>query len=168
MTINDENKVEILNENNRSFFTWIQTFSKKIVTAFSILYMAVVIALIIMLVYGLRMGFTDGISTMITEINETFRIVIGGYLIKAAIENGFKITGGYFEGINRLKLKLQAKRSGASLDDISLSESEEDESDLEEPEEYGLTDEEIAEMKEFAEKEEVEVQEAKIILAKQS
>lgn len=61
--------------------------------------------MIFMLLYQLKQGFTDGFSTMISEINETFRVVIGGYLIKAAVENGFKITGSYFANINRMKLE---------------------------------------------------------------
>ena len=140
MAANDNNMVDKLNENNSSFFSWIQSFSKKIVTTFSILYLAVVIAIVIMLMFGLRAGYTDGISTMITEINETFRVVIGGYLIKAAFENTFKITGAYFTAINKLKIK--AMNNGEDLQ-------EEDEEDIERS-----VDDEVPE---FEEPEEIEI-----------
>ena len=131
MTIKNTEKktVENMNEDNGKFFNWIQTFSKKIVTIFSILYLAVIVSLIIMLMYELRMGFTDGLSTMISEINETFRIVIGGYLIKAALENSFKITGSYFQSINKLKLQAFAKSKKLKLNFVDDDESEEVEED---------------------------------------
>lgn len=37
-------------------------------------------------------GNTAAITTLITESNETFRVVVGGYLIKAGIENACKIV----------------------------------------------------------------------------
>ena len=115
----DGSNMDKVNEDNGKFMTWVQTFSKKIVTVFSFLYVIIVIVMVSMLVYELRVGYTDGLSTMITEINETFRVVIGGYLIKAAVENGFKITGSYLIGVNKLKLKEQ----GAKEEEDSYVES---------------------------------------------
>lgn len=102
-----ENNIDIDEFNNEQtkFMGWIQSFSKRVVSVFSVLYVLIVIVMVSMLVYELRIGITDGLSTMITEINETFRVVIGGYLIKAAVENGFKITGTFLANINKIKLQ---------------------------------------------------------------
>lgn len=43
------------------------------------------------------------LDTLITEINTTFRDVIGGYIIKAATENAFKITGSIIDRILEAK-----------------------------------------------------------------
>ena len=110
--------IDKVNNDNTGFILWAQNFSKKIVTIFSILYVIIIIVMVTMLTFELRIGFTDGVSTMISEINETFRIVIGGYLIKAAVENGFKITGTYLAGINKAKL---VANSDLSTDEVETA-----------------------------------------------
>lgn len=102
----DGSHMEEVNKENGNFLSWIQTFSKKIVTVFSVLYVVIIVIMVSMLSFQIQHGMSDGLSTMITEINETFRIVIGGYLIKAGVENGFKITGNFLANINRQKLQL--------------------------------------------------------------
>ena len=51
-----------------------------------------------------QQGNISGIDTLITEINTTFRDVIGGYIIKAAVENAIKIGGGYLISLYETKL----------------------------------------------------------------
>ena len=47
----------------------------------------------------------SGIDTLIAENNSTFREIVGGYIIKAAIENAVKIAGNYYIGITDGRLK---------------------------------------------------------------
>lgn len=119
----DEYPMDEVNQENTTFMSWLQSFTKKIVTVFSILYVLIIIVLVSMLGIQLHAGFSDGLSTMITEINETFRVVIGGYLIKATIENGFKITGSFLCGINKSKID-------AMLDNSSDESTEDNEDPL--------------------------------------
>ena len=57
--------------------SWLWEFSKKVVWTVTLLYIV---------------SFVFAITTLITESNETFRVVVGGYLIKAGIENACKIV----------------------------------------------------------------------------
>ena len=47
----------------------------------------------------------SGIDTLIAENNATFRDIVGGYIIKAAIENAVKIAGNYYIGITDARLR---------------------------------------------------------------
>ena len=88
-------KVEDAANSNVKFFQWIQEFSKKIVTITFYMYAAgevVSIALIILAYH--QMGELMFVDTFIMENSQTFRDVIGGYIIKAACENTIKIAGG--------------------------------------------------------------------------
>ena len=87
--------VEDAAKSNMKFFQWIQEFSKKIVTITFYMYAAgeVVSIGLIILAYH-QMGELMFIDTFIMENNQTFRDVIGGYIIKAACENTIKIAGG--------------------------------------------------------------------------
>lgn len=88
-------KVEDAAKSNIKFFQWIQEFSKKIVTITFYMYAAgevVSIALIILAYH--QMGELMFVDTFIMENSQTFRDVIGGYIIKAACENTIKIAGG--------------------------------------------------------------------------
>lgn len=71
---------------------WLWEFSKRVVVAMAVLYF-------ISLVYAMAACYnavniaadTTALATLISETNETFRVVIGGYLIKAGVENATKI-----------------------------------------------------------------------------
>ena len=83
---------------NLEFLSWIQEFSKKVVTLTFIIYIISEIFALIMIFLEYQVSYeVTYIDTFISEINETFRDVIGGYLIKAACENVLKIGGGYLE-----------------------------------------------------------------------
>lgn len=70
------------------FFSWIQEFSKKIVViAFGIYILMDLISLAMVIIAYRQSGDLMFIDTIITEANQTFRDVIGGYILKAATEN---------------------------------------------------------------------------------
>lgn len=85
-------------KSNIKFFQWIQEFSKKIVTiTFYIFVIGEIVCLAMILLAYYQMGELMFIDTFIMENNQTFRDVIGGYVIKAACENAIKIAGGVID-----------------------------------------------------------------------
>ena len=94
----------------RKFMRWIQEFSKKIVVVFFITYLIILAILVLVIV---KIGGSAGIDTMTTEINETFRVVIGGYIIKAAVENAIKI--GSQEAVDKIDAKSKVKKAEAAI-----------------------------------------------------
>lgn len=84
----DKPKEETIKTHN-SFLNWIMETSKKIVTVTFIIFVLVNIFSVAMIL------ITDGtnLETLISETHLTFREVIGGYFIKAALENSLKIGG---------------------------------------------------------------------------
>ena len=97
-------------EKSKKFIVWVQEFSKKIVVVVSILFILLSLVSVLFLYLSYISGNMMGIDTFITETNETFRIVIGGYIIKAAAENSFKIAGNYFVGITDARLNALNKK----------------------------------------------------------
>lgn len=71
-----------------SILNWLWEFSKKIVVVLSIYYFlqSIYVAFLVKVVPD-----SVVLGTLITEINETFRVCIGGYLLKAGLENTVKI-----------------------------------------------------------------------------
>ena len=94
----------------RKFMRWIQEFSKKIVVVFFITYLIILAILVLVIV---KIGGSAGIDTMTTEINETFRVVIGGYIIKAAVENAIKI--GSQAALDKIDAKSKVKKAEAAV-----------------------------------------------------
>lgn len=78
--------------NNPTMLNWLWEFSKKIVVGLFVIYILTYIFswILILLsgIYGWNVTFLD---TLISETNSTFKIVIGGYLIKSMAENVIKI-----------------------------------------------------------------------------
>lgn len=73
--------------------SWLWEFSKKVVWTVTLLYtVSFVFAMVLCWRELQSIGNTAAITTLITESNETFRVVVGGYLIKAGIENACKIV----------------------------------------------------------------------------
>ena len=67
---------------------WLWEFSKRVVVITAVLYfISCAYALIICAIWQ----DTATIGTLISEANETFRVVVGGYMIKAGVENATKI-----------------------------------------------------------------------------
>lgn len=97
--ITEEIKCEELKEqlnksklNNPTMLNWLWEFSKKIVVGLFVIYVLTYLfswSLILLSgMYGWNITFLD---TLISETNSTFKVVIGGYLIKSMAENVIKI-----------------------------------------------------------------------------
>lgn len=105
----EENLTDDINsaKKHKDFIVWVQEYSKKIVTIVFIFYiLASLLSIGVILAIAYINGEVVGIDTLLTEINQTFRDVIGGYIIKSATENSFKIAGNYLIGIYDAKLRL--------------------------------------------------------------
>lgn len=101
-----DNEVKAKNsvKRNIEFMSWIQEFSKKVVViTFAIFIVANLFFLGMILVQFITTNEILYLDTFISEMHSTFREVIGGYLIKAAIENAIKIGGSTIK--NYLELK---------------------------------------------------------------
>lgn len=73
-------------------YGWLWEFSKKVVVTVTLLYILVTAyAIYATYVAVAQVADTTALSTIITELNETFRIVVGGYIVKAGTENVAKI-----------------------------------------------------------------------------
>lgn len=74
---------------------WLWEFSKRVVVITALLYfISSIYALIVCAIWR----DTATIGAFISEANETFRVVIGGYIIKAGVENALKIAGNKRKG----------------------------------------------------------------------
>ena len=78
--------------NNPTMLNWLWEFSKKIVVGLFVIYLLTYLftwtLILLSGMYGWNITFLD---TLISETNSTFKIVIGGYLIKSMAENVIKI-----------------------------------------------------------------------------
>ena len=70
---------------------WLWEFSKRVVVITAALYF---ISCTYALVVCALWQDPTAIGTLISEANETFRVVVGGYMIKAGVENALKIGKG--------------------------------------------------------------------------
>lgn len=85
--------------------SWIWEFTKKVVSLVTALYAIAIIFTLIMCSMSLKeTGDISVLNTLITEINETFRVVVGGYLVKAGIENACKIIRNPNEEMEEIEL----------------------------------------------------------------
>lgn len=113
VVIPEVNENELSNK-SLSFFGWIQEFSKKIVSITFVIF--VVINLFVLAAITISY-FNSGdllyLETLLTEIHQTFRDVIGGYIIKSATENAIKIGGGVLEKYLEYRLKFKYNITGA-------------------------------------------------------
>ena len=99
-------------EKTKKNFLWVQEFSKKIIVALFLMYILYNIVSILVLVYSTYHGEVSGFETLTTEINQTFRLIVGGYLIKAGFENITKIGGSYYDNVNKIKLAKLREEHG--------------------------------------------------------
>ena len=109
-------------EKSKKYIIWVQEFSKKIVVVTFLLYLATSIFSALLVYWSFKAGMISGIDTLITETNNTFRDVIGGYIIKSAIENAVKIGGNYFVGISDAKLKILQSKIREEHPDANIEE----------------------------------------------
>lgn len=99
-------------EKTKKNFLWVQEFSKKIIVAIFLVYIIYCIVSILILIYSAYNGAISGFETVTTEINETFRLIVGGYLIKAGFENVTKIGGNYYDNVNKIKIQKMREEQG--------------------------------------------------------
>ena len=98
-------------EKTKKTVIWMQEFSKRVVTIIFLIYVAVTIFTSVMIYLTMKVtGDASMVSLLLTETNSTFRDVVGGYIIKAAVENAFKIGGNYYVGAADAKLKALKER----------------------------------------------------------
>lgn len=102
------------------FMSWIQEFTKKIVTiTFLIFILSNIFYLVMILAQFSTTTSITYIDTFITEMHQTFRDVIGGYIVKAAAENVIKIGGGYLIRYMEAKAQVDVERMRLKYKDIS-------------------------------------------------
>jgi hypothetical protein len=99
-------------EKTKKNFLWVQEFSKKIIVALFLMYLLYNLISIAILLYSAYRGELSGFETLTTEINETFRLIVGGYLVKAGFENITKIGGSYYDNVNKIKLAKLRESQG--------------------------------------------------------
>ncbi len=95
---------------------WLWEFSKKVVVITAALYF-------VSFVYAMAMCYkamllvmdTTALSTLVTEANETFRVVVGGYMVKAGVENAAKIITSNIQG---KKPKDETEQPAEPIEDI--------------------------------------------------
>ncbi|MEE1054430.1 MAG: hypothetical protein U0L36_01160 [Acutalibacteraceae bacterium] len=88
---------------------WLWEFSKKVVSTAFLLYILAVVYALFMANKAIMLTMdTTALSTFITEMNETFRVVVGGYMLKAAGENVVKIATTYLKGKNKKAKETQS------------------------------------------------------------
>lgn len=97
-------------ENNKKYFVWVQSFSKKVVVITFLAYVALSVLSTLLICLTYKEGNITGLETLISEINVTFRDVIGAYIIKSGVENACKIGGNYFVGISEARLEVLRRR----------------------------------------------------------
>lgn len=79
------------NNDNRIIYSWIWEFSKKVVFAIFLIYIInYILCWTASFLCGINGWQIPYIDTFVTSTNETTQIVLGGYLIKAMLENVFK------------------------------------------------------------------------------
>lgn len=83
-------------------FNWLWEFSKKIVVVLALYYFVQSVCVVLMIKIN---PDSTALSTLITETNETFRVCIGGYLLKAGIENTIKLKNAKFAKKNNLVIE---------------------------------------------------------------
>ena len=102
-------------EKTKKTVIWMQEFSKRVVSIIFLIYVGVTLYTSVMIYLAMQAtGDASMVSLLLTETNSTFRDVVGGYIIKAAVENAFKIGGNYYVGAADAKLKALKERLGVA------------------------------------------------------
>jgi hypothetical protein len=114
-------------EKTKKTVIWMQEFSKRVVSTIFLVYVGVTLYTSIMIYLAMQAtGDASMVSLLLTETNSTFRDVVGGYIIKAAVENAFKIGGNYYVGVADAKLKALKERLGVEKEAQLEPEMQED------------------------------------------
>ena len=107
--------VKSISDKSLSFFSWVQEYSKKIVSITFIIFVVLnLFVLGLITIEYIRTSQIYYLDILITEMHMTFREVIGGYIIKAAAENVIKITGPIIHEFIKFKTE---KKYGFKVED---------------------------------------------------
>lgn len=150
---NDENKyqksyAELLKESivkdlkqvekHSKSFNWLLEFSKKVVFGAFLVFLISTAVEIYVIYKSSLLGEPISLDTFISETNNTFRIVVGSYCIKACMENLSKISFSKYGDILKIKDKLLKEEltqdTGIQFDDANNTVNED-------PVEYSADDE---------------------------
>lgn len=108
-------------EKSKRYIMWVQEFSKKVVVITFILYIVNTLFTLWVVYSSYKLGLISGIDTLIVEVNNTFREIVGGYIVKSAVENAVKIGGNYLIGIADAKLKVSKAELQAKYPNIDFN-----------------------------------------------
>ena len=101
----------------KNVMAWTWGFTKVIVSLLTVLYFIIMIYCGFVIWFGMsKLSMVTYLDTFMTEINETFRLIVGANVIKATIENVFKYND--FGG----KVKSCNKNDRTSIDNESTSD----------------------------------------------
>lgn len=146
-----DDDIDATAQNQLRFIFWVQNFTKRIVVVvFGIYILIDMITLIAALYSMIANKDASSVNTLISEMNVTFRDVIGGYLIKAACEN---VSGGiekvFIAYLKKKGVTDDKSSSDNSSDDVSaedLTEEGNDEIRQQIADELAMPDEEPADV----------------------
>ena len=120
----DKEAIDNANDKISNNFNWLMEFSKKVVFWCFIIYVLSTIFVMILLYLNHLNGDTTGFELFISETNTTFKLVVGGYVLKAMLENIIKIGGSKYKDLVEIKHKLNkdviSKETGVDLSDIKM------------------------------------------------
>ena len=86
-------KLNMAKLNNSTMLNWLWEFSKKIIVGLFIIYVITYVYSYVLILLSAKFNWNISyLDTLISETNSTFKIIIGGYLIKSMMENVFKIN----------------------------------------------------------------------------
>lgn len=120
-----KNKNRKRKQSLKNALSWSWEFTKLIVTILTIVYFLIMIYCGVVIWMGMyKLAITTYLDTFITEINETFRLIVGANVIKAGVENVFKYNdfGGKGELYNNGKTSINNESESLYTSEDSISD----------------------------------------------
>ena len=120
-----KNKSRKRKQSLKNALSWSWEFTKLIVTILTIVYFLIMIYCGVVIWMGMyKLAITTYLDTFITEINETFRLIVGANVIKAGVENVFKYNdfGGKGELYNNGKTSINNESESLYTSEDSISD----------------------------------------------
>lgn len=104
-----------------TFFNWTLSFTKNVVQVAFILFVIANLFIMGMIVWhNLRTGELYSMDTYIDRVYEMFIAVIGGYIIKSAVENSIRISFSVINDYLEKKLQIQIDRENTETLDVDI------------------------------------------------
>lgn len=120
-----KNKSRKRKQSLKNALSWSWEFTKLIVTILTIVYFLIMVYCGVVIWMGMyKLAITTYLDTFITEINETFRLIVGTNVIKAGVENVFKYNdfGGKGELYNNGKTSINNESELLYTSEDSISD----------------------------------------------